>query len=44
LEVVDDFIRNFLISNKMHKTLESFQKEWYEYNQNAPEDVPDASI
>ncbi len=26
LEVVDDFIRNFLISNKMHKTLESFQK------------------
>lgn len=29
LEVIDDFIRNFLIKNNMTKTLSSFQKEWY---------------
>lgn len=26
LEVIDDFIRNFLIKNNMTKTLDSFQK------------------
>lgn len=35
LEVIDDFIRNFLIKSNMAKTLESFQKEWYEYVQNS---------
>ena len=30
LEVVDDYIRNFLSSHGMNKTLNSFQKEWYE--------------
>ncbi|KRW99930.1 WD40-repeat-containing domain [Pseudocohnilembus persalinus] len=30
LEVVDDFIRNFLIKNKMTRSLEIFQQEWYE--------------
>ncbi|XP_053554779.1 sperm-associated antigen 16 protein [Bombina bombina] len=29
-EVVDDFVRNFLIKMGMMKTLESFQMEWYE--------------
>jgi len=27
-EVLDDFIRNFLIKMKLEKTLESFQAEW----------------
>lgn len=27
-EVVDDFIRNFLIKMGMHKTLDSFETEW----------------
>ena len=47
LEVVDDFIRNFLIKNNMEKTLASFQKEWYEYVQNSKhqgEDIPDAYL
>ena len=35
LEVIDDFIRNFLTKNNMTKTLESFQKQWYEYVQNS---------
>lgn len=29
-EVVDDYIRNFLLRNGMHKTLEMFEIEWYE--------------
>ena len=48
LEVVDDFIRNFLIQNNMHKSLDSFQKEWYDYVQNLKlsggDEVPDAHI
>merc|ERR1712159_522012 len=32
-EVLDDFIRNFLIKMKLEKTLESFQAEWYELTQ-----------
>merc|ERR1711998_94214 len=32
-EVLDDFIRNFLIKMKLEKTLESFQTEWYELTQ-----------
>eukprot|EP00762_Andalucia_godoyi_P000031 ANDGO_02375.mRNA.1 Flagellar WD repeat-containing protein Pf20 len=29
-EVVDDFIRNFLIKSGMMKTLDAFQSEWYD--------------
>ena len=29
-EVVDDFIRNFLVRMGMHRTLETFETEWYE--------------
>ncbi len=29
-EVVDDFVRNFLMRMGMHKTLDCFQTEWYE--------------
>merc|ERR1711871_161497 len=32
-EVLDDFIRNFLIKMKLEKTLEPFQAEWYELTQ-----------
>ena len=28
-EVVEDFLRNFLLRNGMHQTLSSFQTEWY---------------
>ena len=27
-EVVDDFVRNFLVRMGMHKTLDCFQTEW----------------
>lgn len=43
LEVVDDYIRNFLNKNNMIKTLNSFQKEWYECVK-SKQDVPDAEI
>ncbi|XP_065838912.1 sperm-associated antigen 16 protein-like [Oscarella lobularis] len=29
-EVVDDFVRNFLVKMKMFRTLDCFQNEWYE--------------
>lgn len=29
-EVVDDFIRNFLVKSKFDRTLDTFQTEWYE--------------
>lgn len=29
-EVVDDFVRNFLVRMNMHRTLDCFQTEWYE--------------
>ncbi|KAK3523564.1 hypothetical protein QTP70_002473 [Hemibagrus guttatus] len=29
-EVVDDFLRNFLVKTGMNKTLDCFQKEWFE--------------
>ena len=29
-ELIDDFIRNFFIKNKLEKSLEIFQQEWYE--------------
>merc|ERR1712195_100006 len=32
-EVLDDFIRNFLIKMKLNKTLKTFQAEWYELTQ-----------
>ncbi len=28
-EVVEDFVCNFLASNNMHATLDTFQAEWY---------------
>jgi len=46
-EVVDDYIRNYLASKGLMKSLEAFQNEWYELGQNGklkPEDkvmVPD---
>jgi len=33
LEVIDDFIRNYLIKHKMMKTLQIFQQDWYELAQ-----------
>ncbi|KAJ1551341.1 Sperm-associated antigen 16 protein, partial [Cladochytrium tenue] len=41
-EVVDDFIRNYLTSKGLFKSLEAFQNEWYEFQQRSlltPEDV-----
>ncbi|XP_036410913.1 sperm-associated antigen 16 protein [Megalops cyprinoides] len=32
-EVVDDFLRNFLVRMGMHRTLDCFQTEWYEMEQ-----------
>ena len=32
--VVEDFFRNFLISNSMHHTLDIFHREWYDTQQN----------
>ncbi|XP_070536326.1 sperm-associated antigen 16 protein-like [Ptychodera flava] len=32
-EVVDDFVRNFLVKMGMNKTLDCFQTEWYELQQ-----------
>ncbi|KAK3106404.1 hypothetical protein FSP39_019312 [Pinctada imbricata] len=32
-EVVDDFVRNFLVRMGMHRTLDCFQTEWYELQQ-----------
>ena len=29
VEVVEDFVRNFLASHEMYCTLEAFQAEWY---------------
>jgi hypothetical protein len=33
-QVIDDFIRNFLIKHSMQRSLEVFQTEWYELQQN----------
>lgn len=46
-EVVDDFVRNFLVRMGMHRTLDTFQCEWYELQQKGlirddySTDVPD---
>lgn len=32
-EVVDDYVRNFLVRMGMFKTLDCFQSEWYELQQ-----------
>ena len=32
-EVVDDFVRNFLVKVKMYRTLDCFQTEWFEFHQ-----------
>jgi hypothetical protein len=48
LEVVDDFIRNYLIKNKMTKSLEVFQQEYYELHKKGQPvssiNVPDVYI
>ena len=41
-QVVDDFVRNFLLKKGMMRTLEGFETEWYELaatGQLKPEDV-----
>ncbi|KAJ3101496.1 Crooked neck-like protein 1 [Phlyctochytrium planicorne] len=41
-EVIDDYIRNYLASKGLFKSLEAFQNEWYEFQQKgklSPEDV-----
>ncbi|KAJ3334065.1 Sperm-associated antigen 16 protein [Blyttiomyces sp. JEL0837] len=41
-EVIDDYIRNYLSSKGLLKSLEAFQNEWYEFQQQnklTPEDV-----
>ncbi|KAJ3410359.1 Sperm-associated antigen 16 protein [Chytridiales sp. JEL 0842] len=41
-EVIDDYIRNYLSSKGLFKSLDAFQNEWYEFQQKAklsPEDV-----
>ncbi|KAJ3061445.1 Sperm-associated antigen 16 protein, partial [Podochytrium sp. JEL0797] len=49
-EVIDDYIRNYLSSKGMLKSLDAFQNEWYEFQQKgnlSPEDktiVPDVYI
>ncbi|KAJ3026053.1 UNVERIFIED_CONTAM: Sperm-associated antigen 16 protein [Siphonaria sp. JEL0065] len=49
-EVIDDYIRNYLSSKGLFKSLDAFQNEWYELQQKgnmAPEDrniVPDVYI
>ena len=37
--VIDDFIRNFFIKNKLNKSLEAFQQEWYEFAQRGLIDI-----
>lgn len=40
-EVTDDYIRNFLLRNGMHTTLECFEVEWYErFGSAAQPDIP----
>ncbi len=31
---VEDFVRNFLVSHDMKKTLDAFQTEWFHLHQN----------
>ncbi|KAJ3058446.1 Sperm-associated antigen 16 protein, partial [Quaeritorhiza haematococci] len=41
-EVIDDYIRNYLTSKGLVRSLEAFQNEWYEFQQKgklSPEDV-----
>lgn len=38
-EIIDDFIRNFFIRHKLHKSLDSFQQEWYEAAQKGQIDI-----
>ncbi|KAJ3211601.1 Sperm-associated antigen 16 protein [Dinochytrium kinnereticum] len=41
-EVIDDYIRNYMASKGLFKSLEAFQNEWYEFQQKgklSPEDV-----
>lgn len=42
--VVDDFIRNFLIKLKMNRTLDTFQTEWYEMQQQGKLNEEDVGV
>jgi len=44
VEVIDDFIRNFLLKNSMSKSLEIFQSEWYELKAKGTEIVDDGEF
>merc|ERR1712226_724522 len=43
-EVVDDFVRNFLVKMGMDKTLDCFQTEWYELQQIGKLSLEDVGI
>ncbi|KAI8619198.1 WD40-repeat-containing domain protein [Chytriomyces sp. MP71] len=43
-EVVDDFIRNYLSSKGLFKSLEAFQNEWYEFQQKGSLSLEDRVI
>lgn len=43
-EVIDDFIRNFLSSKNLLRTLDTFQNEWYEHQQLGKLTVEDTNI
>ena len=43
-ELIDDFIRNFFIKNKLTKSLEAFQQEWYEVAQKGKIDLDDVGM
>ena len=43
-EVVEDFVRNFLVKMGMMKTLDCFQTEWYEFLQNGLLHKEDAEV
>jgi len=44
VEVIDDFIRNFLLKNSMNKSLEIFQSEWYELKAKGTEIADDGEF
>lgn len=43
-EVIEDFVCNFLASNNMHATLDSFQAEWYRLAKNNQLQVHQAMV
>ncbi|TPX65192.1 hypothetical protein SpCBS45565_g05353 [Spizellomyces sp. 'palustris'] len=43
-EVIDDYIRNYLSSKGLVKSLDAFQNEWYEYQQKGRLSIEDITI